>query len=124
MNKIKCITVDDDPTILMVLKDLVSQDERLELVCECENSLIAASNIQKYKPDLIFLDIMLPGLDGLEVLDVLDRRPAVIIVSGLENIAEEAARFTEVVDILAKPINPGAFSIAVANAMRYVLASK
>lgn len=115
MNKITCITVDDDPFVLMVLKDLISSDERLELIDECEDSISATLSISKGKPSILFLDVMLPGLNGLEVLDILDEKPIIIIISGIKNIKEQTTLQNNpyIADYLSKPIELEPFKSAV-----------
>ena len=115
MNKITCITVDDDPFVLMVLKDLISSDERLELIDECEDSISATLSISKGKPSILFLDVMLLGLNGLEVLDILDEKPIIIIISGIKNIKEQTTLQNNpyIADYLSKPIELEPFKSAV-----------
>lgn len=82
MNKKTCVIIDDDSAAISLLRGLVKQHNDLELVMECEGSTYGALAIAKYKPDLIFLDLNMPGLDGYEMLEVLDYFPKVIVVTG------------------------------------------
>lgn len=120
MRQFSCITVDDDPIILKILRDLISRDDRLHLINECPDSLSAASLITKMRPEIIFLDIMLPGLDGLEVLEILDVKPAVIVVSGLKDMQDKTSDYLEVVDCLSKPIDPDGLKVAVEKCIEFI----
>jgi response regulator of citrate/malate metabolism len=113
MAKIKCVAVDDDLFMLAIIEDLVKQFPDLELVGSFHNSVEATTGITKQKPDLIFLDILMPGLNGLDVLDVMDIRPYVIVISGKKEIKESVLEHPQVVDFLEKPVETEVFQAAV-----------
>ncbi|RED97424.1 LytR/AlgR family response regulator transcription factor [Marinoscillum furvescens] len=84
-NKIRCLIIDDDPSARAITKSLIAQDDRLECIGECEGSTEGALSITKNKPDLVFLDLMMPGLDGYEVLEVIEYNPKIIVVTSSED---------------------------------------
>ena len=116
MSKIRCVSVDDDRLILSIIEGMVSEFPELDLVGEFYNSVDATTGITKHKPDLVFLDIMMPGLNGLEVLDVLDIAPYVIVISGKSEIRDEVLAHPMVIDFLDKPIQLDDFAAAVKKA--------
>jgi len=110
------VIVDDNPLILAILNDMISEHPDLRLVGEFQNSEEAISELPKTKPDILFLDFMMPGLDGLDVLDVLevfDFKPSVIVVSGKRNLKEGLLEHPMVLDFLDKPIDIIKFNQAI-----------
>lgn len=79
--KTTCLIIDDDAGARAILKNLIKQDPRLSLIAEVDGSTNGAISVTKNKPDLIFLDLQMPGLDGYEMLEVLDYMPKIIIYS-------------------------------------------
>ncbi len=104
MAKIRCVAVDDDLFMLAIIEDLIKEFPNLELVGSFHNSVEATTGITKQKPDLIFLDILMPGLNGLDVLDVMDIRPYVIVISGKKDIKDSVSTHPQVIDFLEKPV--------------------
>ena len=102
---LRCAAVDDDPTMLEILKGFVQrQQESLQLVGTYNNYFDAATKITRLQPHIIFLDINMPGLNGLELLDVLQRKPFVIIVSADTRPKEALLTNPYIVDFLEKPV--------------------
>ena len=99
---LRAILVDDEPPARALLRDYLAEVEGVELVAECANGFEAVKQVGELKPDLVFLDIQMPKLDGFEVLDLLDPGPLVIFVTAYD---EHALRAFEVnaVDYLLKP---------------------
>ncbi len=83
----KCIAVDDEPFGLKLLKDNISKVPYLELVAECTNAFEAMAVLEKNKVDLIFIDIRMPGLTGLELISSLEQKPLVIFVTAYKQYA-------------------------------------
>jgi len=101
---IKTIIVDDEPLALDVLETYIQQIPDLELVARCNNALEANEFLSKNEVDLMFLDIEMPKLGGLEFLKILNKRPFVIITTAYPNYAVEGFELS-VLDYMLKPIS-------------------
>ena len=112
MEKITCLIVEDEPLAAEVLQDYVKQIPFLKLVSICGDAIYALEIIQKEKIDLIFLDIHLPKLKGLDFLKTLNEPPKIIITSAYQDYALQGYEFN-VVDYLLKPIEFKRFLLAV-----------
>lgn len=102
--KIKCIIIDDEPLAQNVIEKYVSTLESFELVCKCKNAIEAISYLQQNIVDVMFLDINMPDLSGIEMLKTLKYFPQVIITTAFSEYALESYEY-EVVDYLLKPIS-------------------
>ncbi len=100
---LRCIAVDDEPLALGLLADYISKIPFLQLEASCENAFEAAKVLQENEIDLIFIDIQMPGLTGLQFIQSLARRPMVIVVSAYKKYALEGFEL-DVVDYLVKPV--------------------
>lgn len=101
--KFKYLIVDDEPYARKLIYSHTSKIEGLELVAECSNAIEANNYLQKHAIDLLFLDIQMPEMTGLQLMDTLRRPPAVIITTAHRDFAPEA--FTiDAIDYLLKPI--------------------
>lgn len=101
--KTKCLIVDDEPLAIQLIKTHIEQDARLELVASYQNPMAAFGALKKEKVDLIFLDIQMPLLTGIEFLKSIPHPPAVIFTTAYRDYAIEAYELN-VVDYLLKPI--------------------
>lgn len=112
MLKYNCIVVEDEPLAAEILVDYIGQVPFLELKHVCSDAIYAMEILQTEKIDLIFLDIHLPKLKGMDFLESLKTPPAVIITSAYKDYALQA--FDEgVIDYLLKPIRFNRFLKAV-----------
>jgi len=112
MQQYKCIIVEDEPLAAEVVKDYVLQIPFLQLRGICTDALYAMEMLQKEKIDLVFLDIHLPKLKGLDFVRTLKNPPQIIITSAYQEYALQGYELN-VVDYLLKPIEFNRFLMAV-----------
>ena len=110
--KTKCIIVDDEPLAIKLLKSHVEKVESLELVAECRNAMQAFDALRTKSVDLMFTDIQMPQMTGIDFLKSLSHPPKVIITTAYREYAIEGFEL-EVVDYLLKPIQFDRFFKAV-----------
>jgi DNA-binding LytR/AlgR family response regulator len=99
----KCIIVDDEPLAIEILESYVARIDDLELTGTFRNAIAAFTFVQQHHVDLIFLDIEMPKLSGIEFLKTLKHHPKVIITTAYRDYAIEGFEL-EVIDYLLKPI--------------------
>jgi two-component system LytT family response regulator len=119
MTALTAIIVDDEDLARAYLRELLSRHPDIKVVAECSNGFDAVKEASALKPDLLFLDIQMPKLDGFEVLDLLDVEPAVVFVTAYDSYALRAFE-VHAVDYLLKPFNDKRFEEALARARRRV----
>ncbi len=112
MTKIKCLIVDDEPLAAGLIKKHLEHFSQFELVATCWNPLEAFEYLEKEEVDLIFLDIQMPVMNGMEFLRSLKNPPDVILVTAYRDYAAESYEL-EVVDYLVKPITMNRFFKAI-----------
>ena len=115
MNKIKCVLVDDEPLALDVLESYIKRVDGLELTARCDNAMKAFEVLRNHNVDLIFLDIQMPKLNGIDFLKTLQNPPKVIFTTAYRDYAIEAFDL-DAVDYLLKPIPFGRFLKALSKA--------
>ena len=101
---INCIAIDDEPLALELLEDNISKLPFLKLIGSYDNAIEAMKGIQGQKVDLIFLDIQMPGLTGLQFIQSLTIKPMIILITAYEKYALEGFNL-EVTDYLVKPVS-------------------
>ncbi|TKG96588.1 response regulator transcription factor [Puteibacter caeruleilacunae] len=112
MKNLKCIIVDDEPIAIEYLKDYVEQMPGLELVASVNRATKAYEILANEKVDLIFLDIQMPGLTGLDFIRTLPQKPAIILTTAYSEYALEGFNL-DVNDYLLKPFSFERFAQAV-----------
>ena len=114
---IRTVLADDEELARLLLREYLSSEPDIEIVAECANGFDAVKQAAELKPDLLFLDVQMPKLDGFEVLDLLDREIAVIFVTAYDQYATKAFD-ASAVDYLLKPFDLERCQTAVARARR------
>ncbi len=112
MKKIRCLVVDDEELARTLLENYISKLPQLELVGKCKNPLEAMSILQEQNVDLLFLDIQMPELTGVEFLKILHNKPLVVFTTAYPDYALEGYAL-DVVDYLLKPFSLERFIQAV-----------
>jgi two-component system LytT family response regulator len=115
---IKALIIDDEDLARAVVREHLAAHPDVEIAAECANGFEALKAAAEHKPDLIFLDIQMPKLDGFEVLELLEadaKRPAVVFVTAYDQHALRAFE-AHAVDYLLKPFSKERFDAALAKA--------
>ncbi|KAA3609752.1 MAG: response regulator [Calditrichaeota bacterium] len=105
-SRIKAIIIDDEDLAREGLNLMISEVSDIEIVAMCSNGVDAVKTINSLKPDVIFLDIKMPIVNGFDVLELLGKEaPAVIFVTAYDEFAVKAFE-ANALDYLLKPVNP------------------
>ena len=102
--KLSCLIVEDEPLAAGILEDFIRQAPWLQLTGRCPDAIAASEVLREQAVDVLFLDINLPGMKGLEFLRTLNRSPQVILTTAYQEYAVESYDY-KVVDYLLKPID-------------------
>lgn len=102
--EINCLIVDDEPLALDLLESYVKRTSFLKLVGRCGNALEVLQRLKEQKVDLIFLDIQMPELSGLELSRIVDKQVKIIFTTAFEQYALEGFR-VDALDYLLKPVS-------------------
>lgn len=106
---LNCIIIDDDPVVSALIEGFVLKTKKLNLISKYNSAVEAMDHLDESSEiDVIFLDVEMPEMSGLELLDSLQSKPMVIIISGSEKYALEAFNY-DVTDYLLKPITYARF---------------
>ncbi len=106
--RIRCIIIDDEPLAISVIKNHLSEFQNIELIATFNTAIAALSTIETEEIDVIFLDINMPKMSGLEFLKTLSVKPHIIITTAYREFAVESFDL-DVLDYLVKPIPFGRF---------------
>ncbi len=99
----KVVIIDDEPLARQLIKTFLQPYTQVEVVAECGDGFDGFKAITEHNPDLIFLDIQMPRLNGFEMLELLDKPPAVIFTTAFDEYALKAFE-AHAIDYLLKPI--------------------
>jgi two-component system LytT family response regulator len=115
--RIRALVVDDEPLARRRIRQLLAHDQEIETVGECADGAEAVAAINSHAPDLVFLDVQMPELDGFDVLARLDhaRLPLVVFVTAYDSYALRAFEVSAV-DYLLKPFDRRRFATALTRA--------
>jgi DNA-binding LytR/AlgR family response regulator len=101
--KTKCLIVDDEPLAIKVIEAHAGKIPSLQVVATCQNAIDAFDVLMKKQIDLVFLDVEMPGITGLDLLKSLKKAPAIIITTAYRDFAMDAFEL-DAIDYLLKPI--------------------
>jgi DNA-binding LytR/AlgR family response regulator len=104
MHPLKCLIIDDEPLAQNVIENYLKNVAYIELMAKCDNALSALTWIKKHKIDLIFLDISMPFISGIDFIKTLQNPPAIILTTAHKEFAVESYELN-VLDYLLKPIS-------------------
>lgn len=110
---IKAVLIDDEPLARSMVAEYLENYPQIAVVAECNDGFEGAKAIMQHQPDLIFLDIQMPKINGFEMLEIIDKQPAVIFTTAFDDHAIRAFE-QHAVDYLLKPITKTRFDQAVA----------
>src|SRR5512135_1302250 len=113
--KVTAVIVDDEELARAILREYLAAHREIEVVAECSNGFEAVKAVSELAPDLMFLDIQMPKLNGFEVLELIGPGPAVIFVTAYDQYALRAFE-VHAVDYLLKPFTPERLSEALERA--------
>lgn len=106
---IRTLLIEDEQPARELVKHFLSSFEDIEIIGECPDGFIGLKTIQELKPDLVFLDIQLPKLTGLELLELLDNPPIIIFTTAYDQYAIKAFEMSAL-DYLLKPFSRERFN--------------
>jgi len=113
MKKINCIIIDDEPIARQYLGDYVARMPQLELLAAISRAVDAYGMIESGETDLVFLDIQMPGITGIEFMRTLQKKPAIVLTTAYSEYALQGYEL-DVMDYLLKPISFERFARSVA----------
>ena len=115
--RLRVVLADDEPLARATLRGLLAEDPALELVAECKNGGETLAAVRKHGPDLLLLDVQMPGMGGFEVLEDLEppERPVVVFVTAYDRYAVRAFE-VHALDFVLKPFDDERFRKALARA--------
>lgn len=108
----RALLIDDEPLARMVVREYLQDFEQIEVVQECNDGFEGLKAIQQHKPDLVFLDVQMPKINGFEMLELVDDAPAIIFTTAFDEYAIKAFE-AHAVDYLLKPFSKERFLKAI-----------
>jgi len=118
MKRLRCIAIDDEPLALRLISKYVLEFPQLQMVQTFEDAISGAEYLKQGTTDLLFIDINMPDITGIELVRSLQQKPLVIFTTAYKNFAFEGFEL-EAVDYLLKPIDIKRFAKAVEKAIDY-----
>lgn len=119
---IKAILIDDEPLSREIVRSYLKSFPQISVVDECNDGFEGIKAIMQHKPDLIFLDIQMPKINGFEMLELVEDAPAVIFITAFDEFAIRAFE-ANAIDYLLKPFPEDRFAIAISKFLEKKVAS-
>ena len=121
VTKLRVLIIDDEPLARARVRGFLRSNPDVEVAGECQDGIEALAAIRSERPDIAFLDIQMPGYDGLQVLEELsvNERPAIILVTAHDRFAVDAFA-AQVIDYLLKPFDRKRFDLALNRAVGHI----
>ncbi|PAW92218.1 DNA-binding response regulator [Mucilaginibacter sp. MD40] len=116
--QLKCVAIDDEPLALELMKNYISKFPSLNLMQTFEDAIAGAEYLRNNVIDLLFIDINMPDITGIDLVRALDKKPMVIFTTAYKNFAFEGFEL-EAIDYLLKPIDVARFGKAIEKAADY-----
>lgn len=116
--QLKCVAIDDEPLALELMKNYISKFPSLNLMQTFEDAIAGAEYLRNNAIDLLFIDINMPDITGIDLVRALDKKPMVIFTTAYKNFAFEGFEL-EAIDYLLKPIDVARFGKAIEKAADY-----
>lgn len=123
MKTIRAVIVEDEAPARELLKHYLGELDNIEVIAECADGFTGLKTISTLKPDLVFLDIQMPRLSGIEMLEVMTEKPEVIFTTAYDQFAIRAFELNAV-DYLLKPFDKRRFLDAVKKACDKIVSGK
>jgi two-component system LytT family response regulator len=123
MDKIRIVIIDDETPARELIKHYLKEVDSIEVVAECADGFTGLKSISVIKPDLVFLDIQMPRLTGIEMIEVLTEKPEIIFTTAYDQFAIRAFELNAV-DYLMKPFPKRRFLEAVKKAIEKIRSGK
>jgi len=114
-NTLKVIIIDDELLARQIIKKFLSSDPEVEVLCECADGFEGIKAVNEFNPDIIFLDIQMPKLNGFELLELIDKKPVIIFTTAYDQYAIKAFE-VNAIDYLLKPFAQSRFDEALKKA--------
>lgn len=108
---IKCVIIDDEPLARLIVREYLQQYPEVEVIQECNDGFEGVKAIMQHQPELIFLDIQMPKINGFEMLELIEAPPAVIFTTAFDEFAMKAFD-NNAIDYLLKPFSKDRFDKA------------
>jgi two-component system LytT family response regulator len=123
--RLKALIIDDEPLARKGIRSLLRNEPDIAIAGECADGLEAVEEIQNKRPDLVFLDVQMPGLDGFGVIEAIgvDKMPVIVFVTAYDLHALRAFQ-VHAIDYLLKPLNAARFREALDRARRMATTSR
>ena len=115
---LKCIAIDDEPPALALLREFISRQPGLQLLQTFEDAIAGGEFLRRHPVDLLFIDINMPDISGLDLVRSLGDPPMVIFTTAHKKFAIDGFEL-DAIDYLLKPIHPERFSKSVHKALEY-----
>lgn len=119
---IRCVIVDDEPLARDILETYVDDNQNLELVAKCKNAKEALEVVAKEQVDVLFLDIQMPDISGINLAKSLKNPPLIVFTTAYDQYAIDGFEVSAI-DYLLKPISPERFNVAVEK-VKYIMETR